>query len=184
MFGPVTCHLMVLFAGNEVQPQLMGSRSGPARNVSEMRTIGLVNLSHCCPLRDLNGTKDKTMKDQVIQVIQIQNDHCDKKNLHQYHANTPRQGHICTERHCCCCLPASSRCVWCLPLVGRGGTAALQPPQGARHRENPPGKSESEKSPWKTDEWSFPPSRHSSEGKERKPVDRQGRTSESFKSGR
>lgn len=81
--------------------------------------------------------------------------------------DAPRQDHICTEHRCCCCRLAFSRCVWCLPLEDRGGTAALQPRRWALHRGSPPGKNENETSPWKTDEWSCLPSRHSSDGERR-----------------
>lgn len=56
-FAAFVRYLKVRFGGNEGRPRLAASRSGPARSVSEMRTNGLVNLSHCCLPQDLNGTE-------------------------------------------------------------------------------------------------------------------------------
>lgn len=86
--------------------------------------------------------------------------------------HTPPQGHICTARHCCCCRLVFSRCVRCFLPEGRGGTAARRRPRGARRTGSPPGRSENETSPWKTVEWSGPPSRHSSDGERTKREDK------------
>lgn len=56
-FAAFVRYLKVQFGGNEGRPRLAASQSGPARSVFETRTNGPVNLSHCCLLQDLNGTK-------------------------------------------------------------------------------------------------------------------------------
>lgn len=78
---------------------------------------------------------------------------------------SPPQDHICTGHRCCCFRLVSSHCVWCLPSLVRGGTAAQRPQLGGRCRGSPPEKNESEKSLWKTDGWFYLPRRRSSNKK-------------------
>lgn len=81
---------------------------------------------------------------------------------------TPLQHHTDIAHRCCCCLRASCRCVWCLPLEDQGDTVVLQLLQGAPHRESLPGKSENEMSPWRTVEWFGPPNMRSSNREEKR----------------
>lgn len=66
--GVFVCYLVVQFVGSAVQPQSTASQSGPARNVSEMRTSGPGTPSHCCPPQDWTGTTGNGNGDKQVSV--------------------------------------------------------------------------------------------------------------------